>query len=213
MRDFETPASLYDYPCVVVLKSIYCNRYHIRCRETSRILVPFSMGRAFVVRLWKSLIQTRNVFNHILCNYVYILVGDLITTTNHITTCNSYKYPRVLWFHCKYPCLRGNAQPSLSRFKRSIRSEQSLPTIHCCVFILVSAHGVWSRCRFYGLHNSDKPGRVDAHVRRHFDEGSCSHPRAFNHCGLVKARIWYQIRWQAFTQTDVNVIISWWTMT
>ena len=41
--------------------------------------------------------QKRSVFNFILSNY--ILASVLITTTNHITTRNSYRYPRA---HCLF---------------------------------------------------------------------------------------------------------------
>ena len=42
-----------------------------------------------------------------------------------------------------------------------------LPTVHCLwhrcyLYFLISIHDVWSCCRFYGLHNSHKPGRSDA---------------------------------------------------
>ena len=46
--EFKTPASLYDYTCVVIVKSIYYNKYHIRGPETSWFLAPFSTGEGLL---------------------------------------------------------------------------------------------------------------------------------------------------------------------
>ena len=49
IREFKTPASLYDYTCVVILeKSIYYNKYDIRGTETSWFLAPFSVGEGLL---------------------------------------------------------------------------------------------------------------------------------------------------------------------
>ena len=49
IREFKVPASVYDYMCVVIVKkSIYYNKYHIRGPETSWFLAPFSMGEGFL---------------------------------------------------------------------------------------------------------------------------------------------------------------------
>ena len=49
IREFKRPASLYDYTCVVILKkSIYHNKYHIRGPEKSWFLAPFSMGEGLL---------------------------------------------------------------------------------------------------------------------------------------------------------------------
>ena len=47
--EFKTPASLYDYTCVAILKkSIYYNKYLIRGPETSWFLAPFSMDEGLL---------------------------------------------------------------------------------------------------------------------------------------------------------------------
>ena len=49
IREFKTPASLYDYTCVVIVKkNIHYNKYHIRGSETSWFLAPFSMGEGLL---------------------------------------------------------------------------------------------------------------------------------------------------------------------
>ena len=125
------------------------------------------------------------------------------------------KWPPACYncLHCKWPRLREKSPSSLSRLKRSIFSEKMLVAMHCLrhrcfLSILVFPHGVWSRCRFYGHHNSHTPGWVDVRVHSHFDEGSCKYPRTLYHCVFAKARFWHQIRRQFIAQTNVNDMIS-----
>ena len=156
--EFETPASLSDYPRVVVIKSIYLNEYHIMVQQTSWFRAPFFMGWGLFVRLCNVWCKKRSVFNYIMCHYIFVSV--LITTTKHRTTRNSYRYPRArCLFSLQVPSSTRKATLITSRFKRPIFSGYTLPTIHCMwhrcdLSFSVSAHDLWSRCRFYWLHMS-----------------------------------------------------------
>ena len=113
---YITTANLYDYTCVVILKKniYYNNKYHIRGPETSWFLAPFSMGEGLLIGLRNVWCKKRSVFIFILSNY--ILASVLITTTNHITTRNSYRYPRAR-------CLFSLQVPSSARKGTLVTSE------------------------------------------------------------------------------------------
>ena len=96
IRDFEKAASLYDYPCVVVLKKVFIVISTISEAQTlHRVLLHFAWGEGLFSG-YAMCDANKIVLHYILCNYVYVFIGVLITTTNHIITHISYRYPRTV---------------------------------------------------------------------------------------------------------------------
>ena len=132
------------------------------------------------------LVQKRSLFNFILSNY--ILASVLITTTNHITTRNSYRYPRAR-------CLFSLQVPSSARKGTLVTSE-----IYTSYFLKIKvAHGILFVAQMLLILFSIRTRRVVSlqilwpsqftqtwpkrcRTRRHFDEGSCRYPRTLYHC-------------------------------
>ena len=97
-----------------------------------------------------------------------LLIGPLGTNFSEILTKiitfsfmkMYFKVPSAKW---RPFCLGLNVLKLLSSITKALLTHTlaSFWRKQFCTF-LVSAHDVWTRCKFYGLHNSHKPGRSDA---------------------------------------------------
>ena len=140
-------------------------------------------------RVIQWVMQTRCVFNIILCTY--ILINVLITITNHIATRNSYQYPRAR-------CLFSLQVPSSARkrHRRHFLDLNVLFSLHRCylqyivsgidvtyLFSIRTRRVVSLQFLCPSQFTQTLPKRF--RVRRHFDEGSCRYPRTLYHCVLA----------------------------
>ena len=133
--------------------------------------------------------KKRSVFNFILSNY--ILASVLITTTNHITTRNSYRYPRArCLFSLQVPSSARKGTLVTFEIKTSyfLKLEVAYSTLFVAQMLLIlfsirTRRMVSLQILWPSQFTQTWPKRC--RVRRHFDEGSCRYPRTLYHCALA----------------------------
>ena len=137
-------------------------------------------------RVMQCLMQKRSVFNFILSNY--ILASVLITTTNHITTRNSYRYPRArCLFSLQVPssARKGTLVTSEIQTSYFLKIEVAYSTLFVAQILLIlfnisTRRVVLLQILWSSQFTQTWPKRC--RVRRHFDEVSCRYPRTLYHC-------------------------------